>query len=93
VNLRAGLDDLEKRKFLTLPELELRPLDRPARSVVAIPTTLSRLLKENRRNTNTKILKSNTMFCVLQAKTKVGLHNTHTKENTQGKNYTQLLEK
>jgi hypothetical protein len=29
---RAGLDDLEKRKFLTLPGLELRPLDRPARS-------------------------------------------------------------
>jgi hypothetical protein len=25
VDLRAGLDDLEKRKFLTLPGLELRP--------------------------------------------------------------------
>jgi hypothetical protein len=32
VDLRAGLDDLEKRKFLTLPGLELLPLDRPARS-------------------------------------------------------------
>jgi hypothetical protein len=32
VDLRAGLDDLEKREFLTLPELELRPLGRPARS-------------------------------------------------------------
>jgi hypothetical protein len=32
VDLRAGLDDLEKRKFLTLPGLELQPLDRPARS-------------------------------------------------------------
>jgi hypothetical protein len=32
VNLRAGLDNLEKRKFLTLPGLELRPLGRPARS-------------------------------------------------------------
>jgi hypothetical protein len=32
VNLRAGLDDLEKRKFLTLPGLELRPLGRPART-------------------------------------------------------------
>jgi hypothetical protein len=32
VYLRAGLDDLEKRKFLTLPGLELRPLCRPARS-------------------------------------------------------------
>jgi hypothetical protein len=27
----AGLDDVEMRKFLTLPELELRPLGRPAR--------------------------------------------------------------
>jgi hypothetical protein len=26
---RACLDDLEKRKFLTLPGLELRPLSRP----------------------------------------------------------------
>jgi hypothetical protein len=32
VDLRAGLDDREKGKFLTLPELELRPLGRPARS-------------------------------------------------------------
>jgi hypothetical protein len=32
VDLRASLDDLEKRKFLTLPGLELRPLGRPARS-------------------------------------------------------------
>jgi hypothetical protein len=29
---RAGLDDVEKRKFLTLPGLELQPLGRPARS-------------------------------------------------------------
>jgi hypothetical protein len=27
----AGLDDVEKTKFLTLPGLELRPLGRPAR--------------------------------------------------------------
>jgi hypothetical protein len=26
VDLRAGLDDLEKRKFFTLPGFELRPL-------------------------------------------------------------------
>jgi hypothetical protein len=32
VDLRAGLDDVEKRTFLTLPGLELRPLSRPARS-------------------------------------------------------------
>jgi hypothetical protein len=27
VKLRAGLDDVEKRKFLTLPGLELKPLN------------------------------------------------------------------
>jgi hypothetical protein len=32
VGPRAGLDDVEKRKFLTLQGLELRPLGRPARS-------------------------------------------------------------
>jgi hypothetical protein len=32
VDLRAGLDDLEKRRFLTPPGLELRPLGRTARS-------------------------------------------------------------
>jgi hypothetical protein len=32
VNPRAGQDDLEMRKFLTLPGLELRPLSRPVRS-------------------------------------------------------------
>jgi hypothetical protein len=44
VDLRAGMDDLEKRKFLTLPGVELRSLGRPARRFVAIPTMLSRLL-------------------------------------------------
>jgi hypothetical protein len=32
VGPRAGLDDVEKRKFLSLPGLELRPLCLPARS-------------------------------------------------------------
>jgi hypothetical protein len=32
VDPRAGLDVVEKRKFLTLPGLELRPLGRPAHS-------------------------------------------------------------
>jgi hypothetical protein len=31
VEPRAGLDDLKKRKFLTLPGLELRSICRPAR--------------------------------------------------------------
>jgi hypothetical protein len=32
VGPRASLDDVEKRKFLTLPGLELRPFRRPASS-------------------------------------------------------------
>jgi hypothetical protein len=32
VGPRAALDDVEKRKFLALPGLELRPLGRPARN-------------------------------------------------------------
>jgi hypothetical protein len=32
VDPRPILDDLKKRKFFTLPGLELRPLDRPARN-------------------------------------------------------------
>jgi hypothetical protein len=32
VGHRACLDDVEERKFLTLPGLELRPLGHPARS-------------------------------------------------------------
>jgi hypothetical protein len=32
VDPKVGLDEVEKRKFLTLPALELRPLGRPARS-------------------------------------------------------------
>jgi hypothetical protein len=32
VGPRAGLDDVEKKKFLNLPELELRPLGHPAGS-------------------------------------------------------------
>jgi hypothetical protein len=43
VDLRAGLDDVERRKFLTLPGLELRPLGRPARSQSLCRLTLSRL--------------------------------------------------
>jgi hypothetical protein len=31
VDPRASLNDVEKREFLTVPGLELRPLDRPAR--------------------------------------------------------------
>jgi hypothetical protein len=39
VDPRVALDDVEKRKFLTLPGLELRSIGRPARS-----QSLNRLL-------------------------------------------------
>jgi hypothetical protein len=47
VDLRASLDDLEKRKFLTLPGLELRSPGRPARSYTdyAIPAPLRRIVR------------------------------------------------
>jgi hypothetical protein len=32
VDPRAGLDDVEKKKYLILPGLEVRPVGRPARS-------------------------------------------------------------
>jgi hypothetical protein len=38
---RAGLDEMEKWKVLTLQGPELRPLYRPARSSVAIPTEVT----------------------------------------------------
>jgi hypothetical protein len=41
VDLKAGLDDLEKRKFLTLPGLELRPsVVQPVASRYAIPASM-----------------------------------------------------
>jgi hypothetical protein len=50
VDPRAGLDDVEKRKFLTLPGLELRSLGRPVHSYTAIrlryPGSLSVLSME-----------------------------------------------
>jgi hypothetical protein len=45
VDPRAGLEDVEKRKFLTLSGLELRPLGRPTRSQLLIPTALYLILK------------------------------------------------
>jgi hypothetical protein len=45
VDPKAGLDDVENRKLLTLPGLEVRPLGRPARSQSLYrPRYLSRLL-------------------------------------------------
>jgi hypothetical protein len=44
VDHRAGLDDVEKRTFFTLPGLELRPPGRPARSQ-SLHTALFRLIE------------------------------------------------
>jgi hypothetical protein len=38
--LITGFDYMERRKFLSLPVLELLPLGRPARSQSTIPTGL-----------------------------------------------------
>jgi hypothetical protein len=38
---KAGLDDVEKRKFSTLPGLELRPLGRPARKEEVLSRNVS----------------------------------------------------
>jgi hypothetical protein len=51
VGPRAGLDDVEKKKFLTLPGLELRPLGRPTRS-----QSLSRLLSMHLTAEKTSVL-------------------------------------
>jgi hypothetical protein len=65
--LRVRLDDVERRKILPLPEIELRPLGRP----FTIPTELSQLLRlmlsweivavccENRRKLTVEFLKVN----------------------------------
>jgi hypothetical protein len=45
MDFREGLDDVEKRKFLILPGLELRPLSHPARS-----QSLHRLHSTSRRH-------------------------------------------
>jgi hypothetical protein len=39
----ASLDEMEKRKFLTLPGLELQPLGRPARSQSYTDSTIQAL--------------------------------------------------
>jgi hypothetical protein len=44
VGSRASLHDVEKRKFLILPGLELRPLRSSSPLAIAIPTALSRFL-------------------------------------------------
>jgi hypothetical protein len=50
VEQTAGLKDMEKRKFLTLPRLELRPLGRPSRSQEIICRTCDK--KDDRQMTS-----------------------------------------
>jgi hypothetical protein len=57
VDPRAGLVDVEKRKLLTLPELELRPLGRPARS-----QSLYRFLTTQNTKLNPFILSTHDMM-------------------------------
>jgi hypothetical protein len=53
VGPRAGLDDVEKRKFLTLPGLKLRPPRSSSLQPVSILTTLSWILYSGRTENNT----------------------------------------
>jgi hypothetical protein len=47
VDPRAGLDYVEKKKFLALPELELRPLGHPAhRQSLSRPQNFAKELKD-----------------------------------------------
>jgi hypothetical protein len=48
VDPRGGLDDVEKRKFLILQGLKLRPLGRPARSQSLYRLSYSGSQKKNR---------------------------------------------
>jgi hypothetical protein len=57
VGPRAGLDDVEKRKFLTLPRLELRPLGRQAWHSVAISAPVSHTL-QNHTHTVLQVLQT-----------------------------------
>jgi hypothetical protein len=52
VDPRAGLDDSDKRKFLTLPGFELRPLSRPARSQSLYRLRLLRFMSITNNNLN-----------------------------------------
>jgi hypothetical protein len=58
VSPTAGLNHVEKRKFLTLPGLEIRPLRRPTRSQslyrLSYPGTCTSLLRKLNRNERSK---------------------------------------
>jgi hypothetical protein len=64
VGPRAGLDDVEKKKFLTLPGFELRPLGRTARSqsLYRLSYPGSRMLGDKWRKLRTGIIKSRRSF-------------------------------
>jgi hypothetical protein len=70
VDPRADLDDVVKRKFLTLPGLELRPLGRPARlfpssgkkHIQMGPTDRASLYIRTQEPTQGRIYKPNTTY-------------------------------
>jgi hypothetical protein len=63
VDPKAGLDDMEKRKFLILPGLELRPLGCPARS-----QSLYRLCYPSLKIIKSHIILKNNFLCVCVSK-------------------------
>jgi hypothetical protein len=62
VGHRTGMDDAEKRKFLTPLRLELQTLGRPARSLSLTPTALSRLDAWYRTNILTPSYTESSMY-------------------------------
>jgi hypothetical protein len=70
VHPRVGLDDVEKKKFLTLQGVELRPLGYPAAILTALSRLFIRLLlvflnKDSRLKTGTRKSKRNSLKALL----------------------------
>jgi hypothetical protein len=62
---RAGLEDVEKRKSLTLPGLELQPLDRPARHQSLYRLRYPGSYLTQGTDTNAKQIKMGQVFCIV----------------------------
>jgi hypothetical protein len=69
VHPSASLDDVEERKFLTLPGFELRPLGRPARS-----QSIYRLRLSGSQNSGVKHICLNIVTSRPIASERVGKH-------------------
>jgi hypothetical protein len=64
---RASLDVIVKRNNMPLPGIEPRLLGHPVRSLVTIPTELSRLFAPYRKNINSATLHLSLLFASMSA--------------------------